>query len=123
MSDEFPLSPVNEGIQQSGGISIAGTQAVGHGARAYGVAPAEADTAALLRSLRELIGAHRAEVLDPAAADDVLATFAEELAEEPADPGALARMLDRLNRLVVPFGPLAAAIGDIAEAFRAVVGH
>jgi hypothetical protein len=123
MSDEFPLSGVNEGIQQSGGISIAGTQAVGRGAQAYGVAPAAADTTALLRSLRELIDAHRAEVLDPAAADDALVTFAEELAGKPADPGALERLLNRLNRLVVPFGPLASAIGDIAQAFRGVAGH
>jgi hypothetical protein len=123
MSDEFPLSRVNEGIQQSGGISITGTQAVGRGARAYGVASAGADTTALLRSLRELIDEHRAEVRDPAAADDALVTFAEELAEKPADPGALERMLNRLNQLVVPFGPLASAIGDIAQAFRGVAGH
>jgi hypothetical protein len=62
-------------------------------------------------------------VHDPAAADDALVAFAEELAEKPADPGALERVLNRLNRLVVPFGPLASAIGDIAQAFRGVVGH
>ncbi|MEV1147507.1 hypothetical protein, partial [Micromonospora sp. NPDC049799] len=67
------MSEINYGIQQTGGTSQVGNQAVGPGAYAVGgglhaTAPPAVDVAALVRQLVEVVERHRAELPGPAVA-------------------------------------------------------
>ncbi|MEU0878287.1 hypothetical protein ABZ345_06780 [Lentzea sp. NPDC005914] len=120
----MPENSPNYGIQQSGGVSNVGNQAVGPHARAishglsFTAAPGE-----LMAELMTLLERHRAEL--PDAADEADAA-AEELQDEldapEPDRGVIARTLERLTNLVKPVAPLVETVGEITKAVDSAFG-
>ncbi|HEV2782794.1 MAG TPA: hypothetical protein VGX25_25670 [Actinophytocola sp.] len=110
-------SSANYGIQQSGGTSNVGNQAVGPHARAIShgqrfTAPAGAGE--LLTELMTLLDRHRAEL--PATAVATAERLREELAKPEPDRGTLSRILDKLNTVVKPVTPLVNTVAELTKA-------
>lgn len=128
--DEPTRSSVNYGIQQSGGVSQVGVQAVGPGARAIsdGVHMSAAQLSAdrtqvadLISDLRRLLEEHRDELADPDGARVAAEILHEEIERPEPDPGVVRRMLGRLSNIVQPVALLSAAITQIAEAIKTLL--
>jgi hypothetical protein len=121
---------VNYGIQQSGGVSQVGVQAVGPKARAVsgdvhmGAAPSSgrAEVGELIRTLQRLLEEYKAELSDPVGARAAAEILREEIERPEPEPGVVRRMLDRLSRFVQPVTVLSAAVAQIAEAVKAILG-
>ncbi|WP_428965448.1 hypothetical protein [Micromonospora fluostatini] len=115
---------VNYGVQQSGGVSQVGNQAVGPGAYAVGgtlsstPTPTGADLSALLGTLLQVLDRHAAQLTPPArvAAADLRAELG---AGRPAEPARVTVLLHRLAEVATPVAPVAVAV---AEVLRAVQG-
>lgn len=125
----MPESSPNYGIQQSGGVSNVGNQAVGQNARAvshglsFTAAPGNSE---LMAQLMELLERHRAELPDPDGPDGSAVEVAEELqdeldSEEP-DRGVIARTLERLTNMVRPVAPLVETVGELTKAVDSAFG-
>ena len=121
---------VNYGVQQSGGVSHVGVQAVGPGARAragdvhMNTAPPAGRAALddLIGALRQLLEEHGGELADPAGVRATADILREEIDRPEPDPGVVRRMLGRLAGAVQPVAALSAAVAQIAEAVKAVLG-
>jgi hypothetical protein len=121
-----PENSPNYGIQQSGGVSNVGNQAVGPHARAishglsFTAAPA---TGELMTELMALLERHRAELPDSdGAADAVAEELQDELDSAEPDRGVIARILERLNNLVKPVAPLVETVGELTKAVDSAFG-
>jgi hypothetical protein len=122
----MPDSSPNYGIQQSGGVSNVGNQAVGQNARAvshglhFTAAPA---TDELVAQLKALLERHRDEL---SGSIDDATEAAEELQDEldapEPDQGAIARILTRLNGMVKPVAPLVETVGELTRAVDGAFG-
>lgn len=118
MRDDSP----NYGIQQSGGQSTVGNQAVGPGAKAVSrdihLAPgAEGETTQrLLETLEGLLDRHSAEL--PGTTKATAEILREELNRPEPDRGVLGRLLERLTTLVKPVPPLVTAVTQLSEAIH-----
>lgn len=110
-------SSANYGIQQSGGTSNVGNQAVGPNARAtsYGqrISPATGD---LLAELTVLLDRHRGEL--PGTADTAAEQLHDELAKPQPDRGVLTRILDQLATVVKPIVPLVKIVAELTKAIN-----
>jgi hypothetical protein len=121
MRDDSP----NYGIQQSGGQSIVGNQAVGPGAKAVSrdirlASGAGGETTErLLAKLEELLERHDAEL--PGTTKATAEILREELNRPEPDRGVLGRLLERLTTLVKPVPPLVTAVTQLSEAIHAAV--
>ncbi|MFJ8042693.1 hypothetical protein ACIRBX_19600 [Kitasatospora sp. NPDC096147] len=113
----------NYGVQQSGGHSQVGNQAIGPNARAVAhqiafqsAAPAGSAERIeqLLTTIQQLLTAHAAELPDPDAPQVELRRLREELDEAEPQPGVLRRALDRLAAIAVPIVPLATAVAELS---------
>jgi hypothetical protein len=107
-------SSANFGIQQSGGTSNVGNQAVGPHARAvsHGLR-FTAGTGELLAELMTLLDRHRAEL--PGSAVTTAEELRDELAKPQPDRGVLTRILDRLTTLVKPVTPLVTTVAELTK--------
>ena len=122
----MPENSPNYGIQQSGGVSNVGNQAVGPHARAvshglsFTAAPA---TSELMTELMTLLERHRAELPDAADEADAAAEELQDELEAPEpDRGVIARTLERLTNLVKPVAPLVETVGEITKAVDSAFG-
>ncbi|NYI07811.1 hypothetical protein [Allostreptomyces psammosilenae] len=124
-------SPYNQGVQQFGGVSNVGNQAVGSGARAIsrdsrvlgsGAQEARGDVQGLLGELRRLLDEHAADLPDAGAARAAADILDEELSQRSPDPGVVGRVLTRLGDLVQPVAPLAGLVAQLAAVLPAVLG-
>jgi hypothetical protein len=109
-------SSANFGIQQSGGTSNVGNQAVGPPARAvsHGLRfTAPAGTGELLAELMTLLDRHRAEL--PGNAVATAEELRDELAKPQPDRGVLTRILDKLTTLVKPVTPLVTTVAELTK--------
>ncbi|SFR03743.1 hypothetical protein SAMN04488564_102381 [Lentzea waywayandensis] len=119
----MPESSPNYGIQQSGGVSNVGNQAVGENARAishgqhFTAAPA---TNELVTELMTLLQRHREEL--PDAVDEVAEELQDELDSPEPDRGVIARTLERLNNMVRPVAPLVETVGELTKAVDSAFG-
>ncbi|MFD9697551.1 hypothetical protein [Lentzea sp. NPDC059081] len=119
----MPEGTPNYGIQQSGGTSNVGNQAVGQHARAtshgmhFTVAPA---TDELLARLMTLLDSHRAELPDEV--DDTAEELQDELESPEPDRGVIARTLERLTNMVKPVAPLVETVGELTKAVDSAFG-
>lgn len=121
---------INYGIQQSGGVSQVGVQAVGPKASAVsgdvhmgaGLPSARAEAADLIRALRRLLEEHRDELPDPSGTRVTAEILGEEIERPEPDSGVVGRMLARLSSSVQPVAVLSAAVAQIAEAVKAIIG-
>jgi hypothetical protein len=125
--DEQSRSAANYGIQQYGGVSQVGAQAVGRNARASAGdvtigAATQPDVLELVRTLRRLVAEHSAELPDPGGASATAEILHDELELSEPDPGVVRRMLDRLAGLVQPVAVVSAAVAQTAEAVRGLLG-
>lgn len=115
----MPENAPNYGIQQSGGVSNVGNQAVGQHARAvshgltFTAAPGNAE---LMTQLMALLESHRAEVPDEAV--EVAEELQDELDSPEPDRGVIARMLERLNNMVKPVAPLVDTVGELTKSIE-----
>ncbi|MET9230082.1 DUF5955 family protein [Lentzea sp. NPDC003310] len=122
----MPDNSPNYGIQQSGGVSNVGNQAVGQNARAvshglhFTAAPA---TDELVAQLKALLERHRADL--PGTADEATEA-ADELQDEldapEPDQGRVARILERLTGMVRPVAPLVETVGELTRAVDGAFG-
>jgi hypothetical protein len=118
-----PESSPNYGIQQSGGVSNVGNQAVGPHARAishgmsFTAAPA---TGELMTELMTLLERHREEL--PGSAVEVAEELQDELDSAEPDRGVIARTLERLNNLVKPVAPLVETVGELTKSVNSAFG-
>ncbi len=123
-------STVNNGVQQSGGHSQVGNQAVGAGAQAVAgsvgfqtVLPAQhTDAAELLALIERLLTEHRSALPDQSGTQVELRRLREELDEPEPQPGVLRRALERLAAFVQPVAPLVVAVGQLAQAVQGALG-
>ncbi|MDX3658918.1 hypothetical protein PV646_16570 [Streptomyces sp. ID05-26A] len=119
----MPDNSPNYGIQQSGGVSNVGNQAVGQHARAishglrFTAAPA---TNELVTQLMTLLERHREEL--PDAVDETAAELQDELESPEPDRGVIARVLERLNGMVKPVAPLVETVGELTKAVDTAFG-
>ncbi|MET9631620.1 hypothetical protein ABZX92_29570 [Lentzea sp. NPDC006480] len=119
----MPESTPNYGIQQSGGVSNVGNQAVGPHARAvsrgmtFNAAPA---TGELMTELMALLERHRAELPDET--EEVAEELQDEIDSPEPDRGRVARMLERLTTLVKPVAPLVETVGELTKAVDSAFG-
>lgn len=116
----------NYGIQQSGGSSHVGNQAVGPGAYAVGgtswsVQGASGDIGDLLRRVEELLDRHGGEL--PEQARVTVGELRAELTGGRAQPGAVTRLVERLALLAAPVAPVAVAVGELARVINATMGR
>ncbi|MGW6932944.1 hypothetical protein ACWGE0_23005 [Lentzea sp. NPDC054927] len=128
----MPESSPNYGIQQSGGVSNVGNQAVGSHARAISHGQSftvGAATGELMAELMTLLERHRAELPgadDTGDAGDSAEAVAEELQEEldsaEPDRGVIARILVRLNNMVKPVAPLVETVGELTKSIDSAFG-
>ncbi|GAA2148026.1 hypothetical protein GCM10009760_39500 [Kitasatospora kazusensis] len=127
MTAEHPQGfPVNNGVQQSGGHSQVGNQAVGAGARAVAgnvgfqtALPAQqAGPAELIALIERLLTEHRDALPDQSGTQVELRRLREELDEAEPQPGVLRRALERLTDFVAPVAPLVVAVGQLAQALN-----
>ncbi|AOT57526.1 MULTISPECIES: DUF5955 family protein [Streptomyces] len=131
MSEENRHTPAapsgggNHGVQQYGGRSSVGNQAVGPGARAVagdvtvhadGGAEERARVGELIRLVERLLEEHRAELPDQEAPRVELRRLREELDEGEPEPGVVRRALGRLARFAEPVAPVAAAVAELTRA-------
>lgn len=119
----MPENSPNYGIQQSGGVSNVGNQAVGSHARAvsHGLSfTAGPATSELLTELMTLLERHRAEL--PDSADSVAEELQDELDSAEPDRGVIARTLERLTNLVRPVAPLVETVGELTKAVDSAFG-
>lgn len=118
-----PSRVLNFGVQQYGGQSSVGNQAVGPNARAVaGRITVQAPGAAQLARVDELIllverllEEHRAALPDQEAPRVELRRLREELEEDSPEPGVVRRALDRLAAFAEPAAPLAAAVAELSR--------
>ena len=122
----MPENSPNYGIQQSGGVSNVGNQAVGQNARAvsHGLTfTAAPQTGELMTQLMALLERHRAELPDDG--EEAVAA-AEELQDELDSPepdrGVIARTLERLNAMVRPVTPLVETASELTKAIESFGG-
>ncbi|MDH2389964.1 DUF5955 family protein [Streptomyces sp. HNM0663] len=116
----------NLGVQQYGGHSQVGNQAVGSGAQAIaGQVFVQAPTADQRTQIRDLLALverlleeHRAALPDQEAPRAELRRLREELDDEDPQPGVVRRALDRLTAFAQPVAPLAAAVGELSQAVQ-----
>ncbi|RLK25597.1 hypothetical protein DER29_3606 [Micromonospora sp. M71_S20] len=113
----------NYGIQQFGGVSQVGNQAVGPGAYASGgslwaAAPAGVDAPALVRQLLEVLDRHRGELSEPARV--TAAQLRAELTRPDAEPGRVTGLLQRLAVVAAPVTPVATAVGELLRLAQAL---
>ncbi|MFF5216128.1 hypothetical protein [Micromonospora sp. NPDC000442] len=111
---------VNFGIQQSGGVSQVGNQAVGPGAHAVGgglwaTAPG-VDVPALVAHLVQTLDRHRDELPEPARA--VAAELRVHLARPDPEPARVTALLQRLAALAAPVVPVASAVTEVLRAVQ-----
>lgn len=113
----MPERSINYGIQQSGGTSNVGNQAVGPNARAtsHGLRFTGA-TEELLTELMTLLDRHRAELPDTVAA--TAERLQDELAKPQPDRRMLTRILDSLTTLVKPVTPLVNTVAELTKAIN-----
>ncbi|NJP33955.1 hypothetical protein [Micromonospora thermarum] len=116
------MTEINYGIQQSGGVSQVGNQAVGPGAYASGgslhaTAPAAVDVAALVRHLVEVVDRHRGDLPEPAVG--VAAQVRDELSRPDPQPARVEALLHRLAALAAPVAPVAVAVTEVIRAVQA----
>lgn len=106
----------NYGIQQSGGTSNVGNQAVGPKARAisHGLHFTAGGTNDLLAELMTLLDRHRAELPDTTFA--TAERLREELAKPQPDRRVLTRVMDQLTTLVKPVTPLVSTVAELTKA-------
>ncbi|NKE57634.1 hypothetical protein FXN61_12625 [Lentzea sp. PSKA42] len=119
----MPENSPNYGIQQSGGVSNVGNQAVGphasaisHG-QSFTAAPA---TGELMTQLMTLLEQHREEV--PGSAVAVAEELQGELDSDEPDRGVIARTLERLNNMVRPVAPLVETVGELTRSVDSAFG-
>ncbi|WP_433527872.1 hypothetical protein ACQPYA_15935 [Micromonospora sp. CA-263727] len=110
----------NYGIQQSGGVSQVGNQAVGPGAYAVGgglwaTAPG-VDVPALVAQLVGVLDRHGDELPDPARA--VAAELRIQLARPDPEPARVTALLQRLAALAAPVAPVASAVTEVLRAVQ-----
>ncbi|MDT9686550.1 DUF5955 family protein [Streptomyces sp. TRM76323] len=118
-----PSRVLNFGVQQYGGQSSVGNQAVGPNARAVAgritVQAPGADQLArvdeLILLVERLLEEHRAALPDQEAPRVELRRLREELAEDSPEPGVVRRALDRLAAFAEPAAPLAAAVAELSR--------
>ncbi|SES30060.1 hypothetical protein [Lentzea albida] len=121
--ETVPDNSPNYGIQQSGGVSNVGNQAVGQNARAtshglqFTASPA---TNELVAELMALLERHRAELPDEAT--EVAEELQDELESPEPDRGVIARVLERLNTMVKPVAPLVETVGELTKAVESFGG-
>lgn len=113
---------INYGVQQHGGTSQVGNQAVGPGAYASGGSlhasgPTGADVVALVRQLVEVVDRHRGDLPEPAMT--VAAQVRDELSRPEPRPDRVEALLQRLAALVAPVAPVAAAVTEVIRAVQA----
>ncbi|MGA5699753.1 DUF5955 family protein [Peterkaempfera bronchialis] len=132
MSEGTPRPPaVNQGVQQSGGTSYTGNQAVGFQAQAVtgSIGFQTPDAAPRMRAAEALdivaglLEEHRTALPDAAAAVAQLRRLREELDEEQPEPRVLSRALDRLTAFVQPVTPLVTAVAQLTQAVQGALGH
>ncbi|SDJ47604.1 hypothetical protein SAMN04488074_102154 [Lentzea albidocapillata subsp. violacea] len=120
----MPESSPNYGIQQSGGVSNVGNQAVGPHARAishglrFTASPA---TGELVTELRTLLERHRAEL--PDAVGEAAEELRDELDSAEPDRGVVARALERITIMVRPVAPLVETVGELTKAVDSAFGR
>ncbi|MER5641622.1 DUF5955 family protein [Kitasatospora sp. NPDC002227] len=123
-------APANAGVQQFGGHSQVGNQAVGTNAQAVAgsigfqtALPADrTDPAELLALIARLLDQHRAELPDQSGTQVELRRIREELEESEPQPGILRRSLDRISAFVQPVTPLVVAVGQLTTALHGALG-
>jgi hypothetical protein len=121
----------NSGVQQFGGTSQVGNQAVGTNARAVAgsvgfqtALPIERiDPAELLTLIERLLDQHREALPDQAGTQVELRRIREELDEEEPQPGVLRRSLDRITAFVQPVAPLVVAVAQLTTALQGTPGN
>ncbi|WP_441246680.1 DUF5955 family protein [Kitasatospora sp. McL0602] len=129
MSTE-PGPVTNAGIQQYGGHSQVGNQAVGTGARAVAgqigfqtaLPDQRADVGELIALIRQLLADHQAVLPDQGATQVELRRIQEELEEAEPQPGLLRRSLDRISSFVQPVAPLVTAVAQLTQALQGTLG-
>ncbi|MFE0592961.1 hypothetical protein [Micromonospora echinospora] len=103
---------VNYGIQQFGGVSHVGNQAVGPGASAVGGSLSHpTDVDALARRLVAALDAHRDQLPQPARA--TAAEVRDALTAPDAEPAQVAGLLRRLAVLAAPVAPITTAVTEL----------
>ncbi|GIJ76421.1 hypothetical protein SAMN05443287_10263 [Micromonospora phaseoli] len=111
---------INYGIQQSGGVSQVGNQAVGPGAVAVGGALSATapgvDVPALVAQLVEALDQHRDELPEQARA--VAAELRAQLARPDPEPARVTALLRRLAELAAPVAPVASAVTEVLRAVQ-----
>ncbi|GAA5118226.1 hypothetical protein [Haloechinothrix salitolerans] len=117
----------NYGIQQSGGSSHVGNQAVGPNAHAVSrdnTVSSGPDVEALLDQVGTLLARHRAELseTDALAAELAHGRVREELARPEPDRSRLERLLGGLAAFVRPVTPLVTAVDALVTAVRDAFG-
>jgi hypothetical protein len=105
--------PDNYGIQQSGGTSNVGNQAVGPKARAISH---NLHFTAGLNDLMTLLERHRDEL--PPTTIATAERLQEELAKPQPDRRVLTRVMDQLTTLVKPVTPLVNTVAELAKAIN-----
>jgi hypothetical protein len=114
----------NYGIQQSGGQSTVGNQAVGPGAKAVsgdihftvGFDDTDGRAARLLEQLEDLLERHGTEL--PGTTKATAEILREELSRPEPDRGVLGRLLERLTTLVKPIPPLVTTVTELTRAIN-----
>ncbi|AUG76581.1 hypothetical protein CFP65_1699 [Kitasatospora sp. MMS16-BH015] len=122
--------PGNSGVQQYGGHSQVGNQAVGTNARAIAqnvgfqtaIPTTGLDPAALLALVERLLDQHREELPDQSATQVELRRIREELSEEEPQPGLIQRSLTRIAAFVEPVAPLVTAVAQLTQALHGTLG-
>ncbi|MER5864711.1 DUF5955 family protein [Kitasatospora sp. NPDC002040] len=121
----------NHGVQQFGGHSQVGNQAIGQHARAVSgpvgfqqlAVDHQALAVELLGTVERLLAEHRAALPDGDTPQLEVRRLREELAEESPEPGVLRRALDRLTAIAAPVAPLAVAVAELTTAVRGMLGN
>ncbi|MGW6443439.1 hypothetical protein [Lentzea sp. NPDC055074] len=119
----MPDNPPNQGVQQFGGVSNVGNQAIGQHARAishglqFTAGPA---TTELMTQLMTQLEQHRAEL--PDSVDEAAGELQDELESPEPDRGVIARVLERLNGMVKPVAPLVETVGELTKAVDSAFG-
>ncbi|WP_020671554.1 hypothetical protein [Amycolatopsis nigrescens] len=116
------MNAPNYGIQQSGGQSTVGNQAVGPNARVVSgdvqVASQFSDpagrTTELLDRVSELLDAHHEQL--PGTTIATAEILRDELGQAKPDRGVVGRLLEKLTELVRPVAPLLSTVTELTKA-------